>query len=62
MQRKGCIDDFWASFCQPCLAQFPRLQAMQDKFGKELQIITITSDRQETVRQLFDKSVIRDLK
>lgn len=51
---KAILIDFWASFCQPCLAQFPKLQGIQDKFQKELQVITITSDQQEKIVHMFN--------
>lgn len=51
---KAILIDFWAIFCQPCLAQFPKLQRIQEKYKQELQIITITSDSIEKVVELFD--------
>ena len=53
-KEKAILIDFWASFCQPCLAQFPKLQEIQDKFRKELQIITITTDQQQKIVQMLD--------
>lgn len=54
LKGKAVLIDFWASFCQPCMAQFPKLQALQDKFRNELQIITITSDQQYKIIKLFE--------
>lgn len=51
---KALLIDFWAIFCQPCLAQFPKLQRIQEKYKHELQIITITNDSIEKVAELFD--------
>ncbi|UPK68798.1 TlpA family protein disulfide reductase [Chitinophaga filiformis] len=51
---KALLIDFWAVFCQPCLAQFPKLQHIQDKYKNELQIITVTSDSLPKVARLFE--------
>lgn len=51
---KAILIDFWAIFCQPCLAQFPELQRIQEKYKKELQVIAVTSDSLETVAGLFE--------
>lgn len=51
---KALLIDFWAIFCQPCLAQFPKLQRIQEKYKDDLQIITITSDNVQKVADLFE--------
>lgn len=51
---KALLIDFWAMFCQSCLAQFPKLQRIQEKYKKELQIITITSDSIQKIVSLFE--------
>ena len=51
---KALLIDFWAIFCQPCLAQFPKLQHIQEKYRNELQVITVTSDSLQKVVNLFE--------
>ncbi|MBW8683739.1 TlpA family protein disulfide reductase [Chitinophaga rhizophila] len=50
---KAILIDFWAAFCQPCLAQFPKLMQFQEEFKSELQIITVTGDDIQKVKALF---------
>ncbi|PWV48803.1 TlpA disulfide reductase family protein [Chitinophaga sp. S165] len=50
---KAILIDFWASHCQPCFAQFPKLKDIQDKYNEHLQVITITNDSLRTVTELF---------
>src|SRR5215216_1728886 len=50
---KAILIDFWAAFCQPCLAQFPKLQRIQEKYNRDLQIITITNDSLQKIVELF---------
>jgi thiol-disulfide isomerase/thioredoxin len=51
---KAMLIDFWAAYCQPCLAQFPKLQDIQEKYKQHLQIITITNDSLQKVVDLFE--------
>ncbi|SDH28408.1 TlpA family protein disulfide reductase [Chitinophaga filiformis] len=51
---KALLIDFWAIFCQPCLAQFQKLQRIQEKYKKDLQVIAITNDSLEKVIDLFE--------
>lgn len=51
---KALLIDFWAAFCQPCLAQFPKLQDIQKKYKQDLQVITITNDSHQKVIELFE--------
>jgi thiol-disulfide isomerase/thioredoxin len=45
LSGKICIVDFWATWCVPCIAQFPYLQKAYDKYrSKGLEIISISTD------------------
>jgi thiol-disulfide isomerase/thioredoxin len=36
--------DFWASFCQPCVAKFPKVVELADKYSGRLQVVAISCD------------------
>ena len=41
--------DFWATWCKPCIAQFPRMREWQTKYGpKGLVIIGMTNHSSQT--------------
>ena len=52
---KVVILDFWATWCSPCIASFPHLEDLQNKFADDLQIITITSDPEERILKFLEK-------
>ena len=45
--------DFWAAWCQPCIAAMPQLNAWHEKLGAQgLVVIGVTSDEPAVVRQV----------
>ncbi len=41
---KVMIVDFWATWCAPCLASFPKYEALARKYGTSLVIVGISED------------------
>ncbi|MFC1226797.1 TlpA family protein disulfide reductase, partial [Pedobacter sp. BG31] len=36
--------DFWATYCVPCIASFPKMQVLQQKYQNDLQIILVNNE------------------
>ncbi|KQC00963.1 TIGR03435 family protein [Pedobacter sp. Hv1] len=49
LKGKVVLIDFWATWCSPCVAAMPHLQALQKKFKNQLQVVTVSD---ETVKRV----------
>ncbi|MGD1961964.1 MAG: TlpA family protein disulfide reductase [Fulvivirga sp.] len=45
--------DFWATWCKPCVAKRPKLEALKEKMGDDLEIVSISLDKSEAVVNTF---------
>ncbi|AFL83605.1 thiol-disulfide isomerase-like thioredoxin [Belliella baltica DSM 15883] len=52
---KILILDFWATWCAPCIASFPRLDSLDKAFGDQLAIIPATYEKVKPVENLFNR-------
>lgn len=52
---KLLILDFWATWCVPCIASFPKLDSLQKKFSKDLQILPVTYEESKYVFDFLQK-------
>lgn len=43
-KSKLVLLDFWATWCGTCIGSFPKLDALQDQFGDQLQVILVNSE------------------
>jgi cytochrome c biogenesis protein CcmG, thiol:disulfide interchange protein DsbE len=44
LRGKAVLVDFWATWCEPCRASFPRYEALAKKYGDRLAIVGISED------------------
>lgn len=54
---KLVILDFWATYCSPCIKNFPKLHAMQDEFGDKIKVLAVTPQNTDVINKFF-KTVI----
>src|SRR5690606_28821750 len=46
---KLIILDFWATYCSPCVAAFPKMDSLRNGFSEDLAIIPISLQNQVTI-------------
>ncbi|MFC0264795.1 TlpA family protein disulfide reductase [Fontibacter flavus] len=49
------ILDFWATWCSPCIASFPKLDSLEKSFGDKLTILPVTYQDKQEVEKLFSR-------
>jgi thiol-disulfide isomerase/thioredoxin len=54
---KVTVIDFWATWCQPCIAGLPKLQRLAHEMP-DVEVITINLDDPAAARRLFDQNAI----
>lgn len=53
LKGKLVILDFWATWCSPCVAAFPKLNDLQKKFKDSIQIIGVTDQNFELISRFY---------
>lgn len=46
--------NFWASWCAPCIAEKPEIQALYDQFGSEAAFVLVSDESPERIRQFME--------
>ncbi len=55
-ENKLLLIDFWATWCGPCIAAFPDLEKLQEKYKDDLQIIAISDEKVDVVNNFLAKN------
>lgn len=54
-KNKWVILDFWFGTCKSCIEAFPKMEALQKKFGEKLQIVMVNFESQSKIDSTFSK-------
>ncbi len=52
---KALLIDFWASWCSPCVAGMPHLEALQKKYVGRLQVISASEEKYQRISRFKEK-------
>ncbi|TWI20346.1 TlpA family protein disulfide reductase [Sphingobacterium siyangense] len=50
---KLIILDFWATYCSPCIKNFPKLHTLQNEFGDRLKVLAVTKEDTDKITRFF---------
>jgi thiol-disulfide isomerase/thioredoxin len=51
--------EFWSTWCKPCIAAFPHINALADTFSDRFQFISISQESRRTVEPFLKKHDMR---
>lgn len=51
---KLIILDFWATWCVPCIRNFPKLHDIQNEFGDQIKVLAVTQEDTEKINTFFE--------
>ena len=54
-EQEVVLINLWATWCPPCIAEMPSLQALYDSYGDRVQFYFITNESAEVVEKFLDK-------
>ncbi|CDS92098.1 Redoxin domain protein [Sphingobacterium sp. PM2-P1-29] len=51
---KLIILDFWATWCTPCIRNFPKLHDLQNEFGDKIKVLAVTQEDADKITKFFE--------
>ncbi|CAM4422973.1 FKBP-type peptidyl-prolyl cis-trans isomerase [Pedobacter westerhofensis] len=51
--NKLLIVDFWSTYCSGCIAAFPRMEQLQNRFGDRIKILPVTYEKFEKIASFW---------
>ena len=56
LRNNVIILNFWATWCPPCVAEMPELQALHKKYGDRVAFVLVTNEKPEVVEAFMEKN------
>lgn len=59
LHGRPVVLEFWATWCKPCIAAFPHINALADTFSGRFQFVSISQESRRTVEPFLETHELR---
>jgi len=54
-KEKVVLVNFWATWCPPCIAEMPSMQALYNDYKDKIEFVFVSNEKQETINKFLEK-------
>jgi thiol-disulfide isomerase/thioredoxin len=59
LKGKKVFLEFWATWCGPCKKMIPHINELVDKYGKDIEFVSITAETEDKIKDFMKKTMMK---